>query len=253
LGPITKTVQDASILLRVAGFDPVDASTLKISPTKPARAKASKARIRLAIPSNYFFDSINPDVRRIVRRAIITLLEMGAEIREVHIPHVESSGTLVSVIDLVESAEYRAVSLRNKPNLLSPDVRTLLELGSLIPGIYYSRAQRFRRQLKNALESVLDDVDAIVTPTLPAPPALLSQETYKFGKYEKSIPNTYTRYCIPFSLGGFPAISIPCRFTKDGLPVGLQIVGKTLQESMVFRIAQAYENATDWHLRKPPI
>ena len=255
VGPMTKTVQDAAIMLNViSGFDSSDPASVDFSHPDFVRSlRDDITGLRLGVPKNYFFEKIDPEVEEAVVAAIEVLRRLGAEILEVDIPFVEHTMAAEFAIIAGEASAYHEKSLRRSSRLYNQDVRTFLELGELLPTRYYLKAQRVRGLIKTALEATLNGVDAIVTPTAPVPPARLGQRDFTFDERKENVLYTYVRYCCPFNLAGLPAVSIPCGFTQDTLPIGLQIAGKAFDEETMLRLAQAYESATNWHTRSPPI
>ena len=152
-----------------------------------------------------------------------------------------------------EATAYHEKSLRSKARLYDQEVRMFLELGELLPSRYYLKAQRVRGLIKTAIEGALKSVDLIVTPTSPVAPARLGQKEFRFDGVKENVLYAYVRNCCPFNLAGIPAVSVLCGFTHENLPIGLQIAGRAFDEAMVLQVAYAYESATDWHLRNPPI
>ncbi len=255
VGPMTKTVEDAAIMLNViAGFDPEDPASIDLPiPDCTRSLRKSVSHLCLGVPTNYFFERIDPEVEGAFRESIEVLRRLGVKIREIEIPHLEHTMGAEFTIIAAEATAYHEKSLRRKAELYDPEVRMYLELGELLPSRYYLKAQRVRGLIKTAIEKALKSVDLLVTPTSPVAPARLGQREFSFEGVKESVLYAYVRNCCPFNLAGIPAVSIPCGFTHENLPIGLQIAGKALDEARVLRVANAYESATDWHLRRPPI
>jgi aspartyl-tRNA(Asn)/glutamyl-tRNA(Gln) amidotransferase subunit A len=252
---MTKTVEDAAIMLNaIAGFDPSDPASLDFSPPDyTLQLRKSLKGIRLGVPKNYFFEGIHPEIEKAVQVAIEKLRSLGAQILEVEIPFVEHTMAVEFTIIASEASAYHEKSLRRNAKLYDPDVRTFLELGELIPSRYYLKSQRVRGLITKALASSLNYVDLLVTPTTPVPPGRLRQTHFSFDGRRETVLHAYVRTCCPFNLAGLPAISIPCGFTRNKLPIGLQIAGKAFDERRVLQVAHAYESATGWHLMNPPM
>ncbi len=255
IGPMAKTVDDTAIMLNaIAGFDPSDpASAESPHPDYTSSVENDLRGLQLGVPKNYFFENMDPEVEGAVRTAIRELEKLGARILEIEIPFVEHTMATEFAIIAGEATAYHEKSLRRNASRYNPNVRTYLELGELLPTRYYLKAQRVRGLIKTALETALNRVDLIVTPTAPVPPARLRQREFSFDGRKENVLYSYVRYCCPFNLACMPAISIPCGFTRNQLPIGLQIAGKAFDEETVLRAARAYESVTDWHLRNPPI
>jgi len=251
VGPITKTVEDAAIILSaIAGPDPNDptASSGAVPDyRKEIRAANGIRGLRLGIPRQYFFDHVDPEIRAAVDKAIRELESLGASTLAVDIPNLENCAAMEAHITLVEATSYHEPYLKRQPDDYSPEVRTNLEAGRYLLGTDYVKSQRARTLLLRNFNEVFRHVDAIVSPTLPAFPPPVGEEWVQSGDLRENVIDAFLRFNIPYDLTGFPAISIPCGFGSTGLPIGLQIAGKAFNETAVLRIADAYEQATSWH------
>ena len=254
-GPMCKTVEDTALSLnQMAGYDPRDHTTIDVSvPDYTSGLTLGVRGLKIGVPKNYFFDHVDPDVEEAVRDAIKLLRKQGAEIREITIPYVEHSPSVMFTIAITEATSYHEETLKTKAPEYQEDVRTFLELGELYLAKHYLRALKVRKLIHDALLNVFENVDVLATPTTPAPAAKQDQKTYKYGKYEESVIQSCVRFTSPFNCSGLPAMSIPCGFSSSKLPLGLQIVGKPFDEETVFRVAATYEANTDWHTRTPPV
>jgi aspartyl-tRNA(Asn)/glutamyl-tRNA(Gln) amidotransferase subunit A len=255
IGPMTRTVEDAALMLNaVVGFDPGDPSSVQRETFDCARTLRDGVHgLRLGIPIDYFESHLDPEIGTVVRSAIDILRGQGARTSELRIPYLEYAFPAVWAIGLVEAASYHQGSLRQSAELYGEDVRTEIEIGALMPGRYYVNAQRVRGLFRAALKSVFEKVDVLVMPTVPVAASKIGQKTFRFGDVEEDVSSTYARFCAPFNLAGVPALTVPCGFTHEGLPIGLQIAGRPFEEEMILRVAQAYESSTDWHLMTPSI
>ena len=247
-GPLTRTVRDAALMLQVlAGHDPRDPSSVKAPvPDFAAGIERGIAGRRIGVARAFFFEDCAADVIAAVEAALGVLEELGAVVEEMALPDMDAAYTIGTVTIAVEGAAVHAADLRERPELFSEELRAAFELGSFYSGVDYVQAQRLRRQLMNATEHAMAGFDAVVMPTSPvaATPILGSPPEHAMLR---------PRNTMPFNVLGLPAISVPCGFTRDGLPVGLQIVGKAFDEAGILGIAHAYEQATDWHRRRPPL
>jgi aspartyl-tRNA(Asn)/glutamyl-tRNA(Gln) amidotransferase subunit A len=251
-GPLTRTVEDAALLLNaVAGYDPFDPTTVR-TPTQDytAALRGGLRGLRIGIPRAYFYDRLEDGVASAVEQAIATLRSHGADVRDVTIPGVaEGVGALFDLV-LAEAQEIHAEAMRMRPADFGADVRGLL--ASPPPdGAALMLGLRARDALCVSMRSALESVDLLVTPTTPIVAARIGAETVRYGGLDESILSAMIRCTAPFNATGLPALSIPCGFTGAGLPVGLQIVGRSFDEATVLRAGHAYEQATQWHLRKP--
>lgn len=256
VGPLTRTVQDAALTLNViSGHDPRDPASAKTETADFCRTLDEGVRgVRLGVPSNYFFDQLDPEVEASVRTAIKVLEAEGAEIREVELPLAEQMLPAGFTICLAEAAAYHRATLQTHGDQYQDDVRALLELGMLVPAADYITAQRVRERIKQAWREAFADLDAIVAPTTAAPAAKADQTSRLWSDgTEEPIMSAYARLTGPADVTGQPAISIPCGFSADRLPIGLQIVGRPFEEATVLRIARAYEAASGRDVEFPTI
>ncbi len=273
-GPLTKDVEDAAILLNVmAGHDPADSTSIDAPvPDYTASLKEGVKGLKIGIPKEYFIEGIDPEVDVAVKSAIEVLKEAGAEIVEVSLPHTAYA---VSVYYLVATAEassnlarYDGVKygMRLDPtgNLtdmyratreagFGAEVKRRIMLGtySLSAGYYdayYKKASQVRTLISNDFNAAFTKCDVIVTPTAPSP-------AFKVGERTEDPLTMYLSdiFTISCNLAGIPGISLPCGLSKEGLPIGLQILGRSLDEETVLRAAYAYETATEWHKARPKL
>jgi aspartyl-tRNA(Asn)/glutamyl-tRNA(Gln) amidotransferase subunit A len=254
-GPMARTVRDLAILLGVmAGPDSLDPHTKDVAVPNYIAALTGDIRgIRLGIPSNYFFDDVEPTVEHAVRGAIADLGALGAKIVPVFIPDLDGVLDCMLAVAMSEASTYHQQTMRTGPELFSDETRLLLEAGELMLATTYINAQRMRRAVKNAFRQAMRDVDVLVTPTQPTTALKIGQRTSRIGSREESVFAVSARLCAPFNLSGLPAISVPCGFSPEVMPVGLQIIGKPFDEETVLRVADVFERNTQWHLRHPAI
>jgi aspartyl-tRNA(Asn)/glutamyl-tRNA(Gln) amidotransferase subunit A len=245
-GPIGRTVEDVAILLEaIVGGDRRDPASVE----RPAgsfreRPAPGLAGVRIGVPTNAFWDPIEPEVESAVRAAIDALAEAGAEPREVELPLTELSGPVGSAISLVEAAACHRADLRERADLLEPNIRDLLELGTTVPAVDYLRALHARETVKRAWRELFEreGLTAVAYPTLPivAPPAGTSAYEWPDGASE-SLDSAFGLPSIPADLTGMPALSLPCGADAAGLPIGLQLIGRPLEDATILGIGRAYE------------
>lgn len=255
-GPLVRTVEDAAVSLQVlAGYDARDPGTLyeKVPDFSESLGKGVKG-LRVGVPSNYFFDHINPEVETTVREALAKLESLGAELVEVSIPMAELMGALHFGILLPEASAYHRHMLRDTPDLYGEDVRVFLEAGELMLATDYVRAQQMRNLLQQEFKRIYEQIDVMVAPSVPtvAVPADTETVTWDDGTEEPMV-SVYTRYATPANLTGIPALNVTCGFSSEGLPIGMQVMGRPLEENTVLQVGAAYEAATDWHTRRPAL
>jgi aspartyl-tRNA(Asn)/glutamyl-tRNA(Gln) amidotransferase subunit A len=256
VGPLTRTVGDAALVMNaIAGFDPRDPATVaEPVPDHTADLDRGVAGLTLGVPTNYFFDDIDPDVEAAVRAAIGVLEAQGAQLREVEIPYAAQIVAVAFGHIVPEASAYHQTMLRERGADYTGDVRVFLEAGELMLATSYIKAMRVRTLIKEAFRAAFDGLDAIVCPTLPATAARVGQEAFTFPSgAQRPVIEAYVGHSAPGNVTGLPALSVPCGFDPDGLPIGLQVLGRPFDEAGVLRIGQAYESATDWSSRRPPL
>lgn len=248
VGPICHSVADAALVLQaIAGFDPLDPVSVRADlPAYGAALPRPVGKLRIGVPREGYFEKLHPDVEAASRRALETLAGFAVEVRDVTLPPPGDFPTLL--------AEAHAWHERY---LADPATRKLynpVTLERLLAAGQFSAAQYIeaRRQLalaRNAIAAVFTDVDVLVTPTAPGLPERIdeAENPAVAAGAESSVRNT-----APFNLYGIPTISVPIGFSGTGLPIGLQISGPTLGELPMLALAHAYQQATDWHRRRPP-
>jgi aspartyl-tRNA(Asn)/glutamyl-tRNA(Gln) amidotransferase subunit A len=254
-GPLARTAHDAALLLQaMAGHDPRDpASDDRPVPDFSFELDLGVRGLRLGIPRNYFTEEVAPDVDAAYRAAIRTLQDLGATVEDVEIPSLAATLAVQFAIGASECAAYHAEWLRTRPDDYGADVRARLEAGQLVPAVDYLKAQRYRAVIRAEQRAVLQRVDVLVTPTLPIPAPPIGMATATLGGRTVPVSPQLIRFTAPFDQSGFPAASVPCGFDGDGLPIGLQIAGRPWAEATVLRVAHAYQQATAWHTRRPPL
>jgi aspartyl-tRNA(Asn)/glutamyl-tRNA(Gln) amidotransferase subunit A len=258
VGPLARTVEDAALILNaLVGYDAGDASSVAVADVD-ATAEIGRPLhgLRIGVPRPFFFELVQSDVERAVDRAIGLLVELGAEIAETPWPEASIARAASFVINRVETATVHAQGVRATPELYGEELRDRIEASRLLPAEEYVRAQRARTLVKRSAERLFVEhrLDAVVTPALPATalPVDDPTATYPDGTRE-TVSVAYTRLTMPFNLTGQPALSVPCGFDAAGLPIGLQIAGRPFGEARICRIGHAYEQATQWHRRRPSL
>ncbi|MER5547636.1 amidase [Streptomyces sp. CG4] len=244
VGPITRTVEDAALVLSVlAGHDPHDPASL-VAPQVDYRPGPGTdlTGLRVGVPRNYYFDHVDAEVEAAVRHAIDQLQALGARLVEVEIPMTRYIQPTQWGLMVPEATAYHEQTLRTVPELYQADVRILLEAGQLMPAGDYLHAQRSRSLMRQAWVRLLDEVDVIAAPTVPATAVAADKEviTWPDGTVE-SVSDAYVRLSSPANITGVPSLSVPVGFDAAGLPVGMQLLGPPLGESVLLRVGRAYE------------
>ncbi len=275
IGPITKDVADAAFLLGViAGYDPMDSTSADVPVpdyTKALKKKDLK-KLKVGIPAEFFAEGLDPEVEQAVRAAIEELKSLGGEIKEIQLPRTDAAVAVYYVIATAEASSNLARFDGVKFGLRSKDTKDLLELytktrqegfgpevkrrimlgtyalSSGYYDAYYGKAQAVRTLIRQDFDAAFKEVDLIVTPVTPTP-------AFKLGEKSEDPLQMYLSdiFTISVNLAGLPAIALPCGFSKAGLPIGLQLIGRAFQEDTLLRAAYAYEQATQWRAKKPAI
>jgi aspartyl-tRNA(Asn)/glutamyl-tRNA(Gln) amidotransferase subunit A len=249
VGPMSRTVEDTAIALQVlAGHDPEDRSSVDESVPDYVSGLADGVKgLKIGASDSFIFTASDEEIATGVQAAISVLEGLGAEVKSINLPHVSDIPSALSTVMLPEALAVHRKWMQTRPDDYSEDVRYRLELGATYTALQYVEAQRFREMVVDAWRTeVFEEVDLLVMPAtaLPAPAIEGSGLSGTMG---------LIRCTNPINFLGIPAISVPCGFTSAGLPFGLQIAGRWWDEATVLRAAHAYEQATDWKDRKPPL
>jgi aspartyl-tRNA(Asn)/glutamyl-tRNA(Gln) amidotransferase subunit A len=271
IGPITKTVRDAAIILNcISGHDRLDSTSAPVMAPDFTAVLGSEIRgLRIGIPKEYFIEGIDREVEHAVLQAVKHLESLGAIPIEVSLPHTGYAVATYYVIATSEAssnlARYDGVKygfraeernlmdmyMNTRAQGFGAEVKRRIMLGTyaLSSGYYdayYRKAQQVRTLIKKDFEDAFTRVDVIVTPTSPTAAFRAGEKTS--DPLQMYLSDIFT---ISVNLAGAPAISVPCGFTAENLPVGLQLIGRHFDEEAILRTAHAYEQSTDWHLRRP--
>jgi len=255
-GPLTRTVTDSAHLMQVlSGYDPADPAC-QDQPV-PSFAKALSRPIKgmkIGVCRNHFFDNLQEDVESGVEQAIADLATAGASIVDLRIPLLEYGLGAIFAIELSSSTAYHDQSLgAGRVAQFTPDVRTLVEIGRLVTGPDYLKAEQYRSALMDEYRKVFEQVDVVVGPTTPITAWKSGEWTVQVGGKPESVLAASWRFTYPYNLTGLPALSLPCGFDHDGLPIGLQIAGRPFDEATVLRVGYAYERSHEWANNMPPL
>jgi aspartyl-tRNA(Asn)/glutamyl-tRNA(Gln) amidotransferase subunit A len=245
VGPLTRGVLDAALLLQaIAGYDAKDPYSVdRPVPALTAGIRRSPASLRLGVPREYFFTGLHVDVQTAVEQAIDVLSKLTAGVQEVVVP---VSPEMHLAVMLAEGFAFHAARVRDTPQLFQPPVLGRLRGGEAVSTTTYVNQRRELDQVRRAAPSLFAQVDLLVTPTIPTLPIPIVE-----AQDDQSGTALFARNTRPFNAYGLPAVSIPCGFAKNGLPIGLQIVGPPWGEESVLRLAHAFEHATASQTRRP--
>lgn len=274
IGPMTKNVRDAALLLNViGGKDPRDSTSADVALPDFTQALTKSVReLRIGIPREYFIEGIDAEVERGVREAVKVLEGLGAVAKDISLPHSEYGVAVYYIIAPSEAssnlARYdgikygyrvpewsnlREMYMRTRDEGFGAEVKRRIMLGTyaLSAGYYdayYKKAQQVRTLILRDFEAAFQDVDVIVAPTAPTPAFKIGEKTD--DPLQMYLSDVFT---IPVNMAGIPGMSLPCGFSSTGLPIGLQVIGKPFDEATLLQVAYAFEQQTDHHRRKPSL
>ncbi len=248
-GPMTWTVEDTAIMLQaIAGHDPKDPTTADVPVPDYLTALRDGVRgLTVGVPRQYFYEEapgVDAQVIHAAERGLETLSELGAEIRDVEIPHIRYAQTANQVIMMSEAYAFHEANLKTRRHDYGDLVRNRFLLGGLLSASDYNQALRMRRVIKDEMAEALRQADVLVTPTYASPAP-------KIEGYAGGTTLTQPSFTGPFNVSGLPAVSTPSGLSSDGLPMGLQIVGRPFDEATALRVAHAYEQTTRFIDRRP--
>ena len=248
-GPITRKVEDAALMLQVmGGYDELDPASMKTLPgdySSHIKDTMKERKIALAIGS--FIEEADQEILEAIRTAAQIFSGQGSVITEVNMDFLKEAALANAVMTQADGAAFHRERLKEKPDWFGADVRQRLETGAAFTSIEYSLARRTQAEVKRRCELLFDEYDVLILPTTPIPAPMLEGE----NAVERA--RQLTRFTAPFNLTGLPALTVPCGFTKEGLPIGLQIISRAWNEAGVLRAGYAFQQVTDWHLQKPEI
>lgn len=252
-GPLTKDVRDTALMMNViAGYDPNDPATSELPVPDYTTALIGEIDgMRVGMPQPYFFEDLQPSVREAVMKAIEQLAQLGAVVEEQTLNHLEQAPEMLWDQIAGDAGVVHADHLASHAAILDPDVRQLAERGTRLLATDYIKAQQGREAIKQEMLQALERADVLVTPTSPIVSPRLGDDTVEIGGHAVPMRPMLRRLTLPFNLSGLPACTIPCGISPEGLPIGLQIVGKPFDEATVLRVAHAYESLTNWYEQRP--
>jgi aspartyl-tRNA(Asn)/glutamyl-tRNA(Gln) amidotransferase subunit A len=248
-GPITRSVEDAALVLQVmGGYDELDPTSVKTLPGDySSHLKDSMKERKIALAIGNFIEEADQEVLEAVRNAAQVLAELGVFITEVNVDFLQEGAVANAIMTQADGAAFHRERLKEHPDWFGADVRQRLETGAAFTSSEYILARRTQAEVKRRCELLLNLYDVLVLPTTPISAPVIEGE----NAVERA--RQLTRFTSPFNLTGLPALTVPCGFTKDGLPIGLQFVSRAWNEAGVLRAGYAFQQATDWHTRKCPV
>jgi aspartyl-tRNA(Asn)/glutamyl-tRNA(Gln) amidotransferase subunit A len=253
VGPLARTAEDCALLLGLmAGADPQDPTA--IAGPVPDYATAVREPIKglkLGVPTAFYVDDLDPEVARILDDTIAVLKDGGAEIVQVELPDQRQLTAACQLVLATEAAAFHKRWLIERPQDYGPQVLMRLQNGLAIPGVSYLEALRWRGPALAAHLAAVAGVDAVIAPVAPVAAPTIAESDVGNSPDAESVIQRLTRFTRPVNYLGLPSLSIPSGFTRGGLPVGMQLIGRSFDEAMLLRIGAAFQRATDFHARVP--
>jgi len=255
VGPLARTVEDCALLLGLmAGPDPED-PTASDAPVGDyvAATEASLKGLKIGVPSSFYVDDLDADVAKILDNTIAVLKREGADIVKVDLPDQRQLASACQLVLATEAAAFHKRWLIERAQDYGPQVLMRLQNGLAIPGVLYLEAMRWRAQALAAHIAATGGVAAVLAPVAPVAAPTIAESDVGGGDGAEAVIQRITRFTRPFNYLGLPSLAIPCGFTASGLPIGLQLIGRSFGEATVLRIGAAFQRASDVHERVPQL
>ncbi len=253
MGPLTRSVRDAALALAaMAGYDPRDETSSRqpVDAYLPGREAAIRD-VRIGVPANYYFEKADTAAAAAVHRMVEIARDLGSRVVPVNVPDIDSINVISRVILQAEASALMERYMGDRSRF-GEDVLALLDQGRLLAATDYVNAQRLRRLKQQEFRALWKQVDCLFTPTTPTSAPLIGQMTIPVNGETIDVRLASTRFVRSINVLGLPALSMPCGYDGQGLPLGLQIVGRPFGEPLILRVAAALEDRTDFHRRTPP-
>ena len=255
VGPMARSAADCALMLAaMAGPDPKDPSTSPLPVPDYAAALSGDIKgIRVGVLRPFFLDAAGMVLRQAVEQAVKDLAGLGARIDDARLSLAEHAVGASFAVIASEALAFHETWLKERPGDYQSDVRERLKMGAFVSGPQYVRGQRVRTLIRDEVSAALERVDVLLAPATPIVATALGQHEVTIEHETSDVRAALTRFTRHFNMSGHPACAVPCGFTAAGLPIGMQIIGRPFDEATVLRVADAYQRATDWHARRPPV
>jgi aspartyl-tRNA(Asn)/glutamyl-tRNA(Gln) amidotransferase subunit A len=253
VGPLARTVGDCALLLGLmAGADANDPTAASGPlPDYMAATRESMKGLKIGVPTAFYVDDLDPEVARILDETVAVLKREGAEIIQVELPDQRQLTAACQLVLAVEAAALHKRWLIERPQDYGPQVLMRLQNGLAIPGVSYLEAMRWRGPALAAHLAAVAGVDAVIAPVAPVAAPTIAESDVGNSPDAEAVIQRLTRFTRPINYLGLPSLAIPSGFTRSGLPVGMQLVGRSFDEAMLLRIGAAFQRATDFHEKLP--
>jgi aspartyl-tRNA(Asn)/glutamyl-tRNA(Gln) amidotransferase subunit A len=253
VGPLARTAEDCALLLGLmAGADPLDPTALAGPvPNFVAATREPISGLTIGVPSAFYVDDLDPEVARILDDTLAVLKREGVKIVQVELPDQRQLTAACQLVLAVEAAAFHKRWMIERPQDYGPQVLMRLQNGLAIPGVSYLEAMRWRGPALAAHLAAVAGVDAVIAPVAPVAAPTIAESDVGNSPDAEAVIQRLTRFTRPINYLGLPSLSIPSGFTRDGLPVGLQVIGRSFDEAMLLRIGAAFQRVTDFHDKVP--
>jgi aspartyl-tRNA(Asn)/glutamyl-tRNA(Gln) amidotransferase subunit A len=253
VGPLAQTAQDCALLLGLmAGADPNDPTALAVPvPDYMAATQAPIKGLTIGVPASFYVDDLDAEVARVLDETIAVLKREGATVVQVELPDQRQLASASQLVLAVEAAAFHKRWMIERPQDYGPQVLMRLQNGLSVPAITYLEAMRWRGQALAAHVAATANVDAVIAPVSPVAAPTIAESDVGSSPDAEAVIQRLTRFTRPVNYLGLPSLAIPSGFTRAGLPVGLQLIGRSYDEATLLRIGAAFQRATDFHDRVP--
>jgi aspartyl-tRNA(Asn)/glutamyl-tRNA(Gln) amidotransferase subunit A len=255
VGPLARTAEDCAVLLRLmAGADPADPTAISGPiPDYAAATIESISGLAIGVPNAFYVDDLDEEVAGALDATIAVLRREGANVVKVELPDQRQLSAASQLVLAVEAAAFHKRWMIERAQDYGPQVLMRLQNGLAIPGVSYLEALRWRGQALAAHVAAVANIDAVIAPVSPVPAPTIAESDVGNSPDAEAVIQRLTRFTRPINYLGLPALSIPCGFTRGGLPVGMQLIGRSFDEATLLRIGAAFQRATDFHERLPKL
>jgi len=253
-GPLARSAEDCAILLRaIAGYDPRDPTSIRVDlPDYVAELEPDIRGLRIGLPREFFFDDVGPGIAEAVDAAVGVFRRLEARVVPIDLPGLADDTLAAVSVMKVEATAYHRRNLAARPDDYLPEVRGKLEEGLEITAVDYLAAIEAQRRLRHTFAAAFERVDALITPSRDSTAPRMADDGTLLDRFPHQVSRRASPN-FPFNAAGLPCISVPCGFDQQGLPIGLHLAAAPLADSLVLRLAHAYQQATEWHRQRPPL
>jgi aspartyl-tRNA(Asn)/glutamyl-tRNA(Gln) amidotransferase subunit A len=255
VGPLAQTVEDCALLLGLmAGADPEDpTASARPVPDYMEATRGSVKGFRIGVPTAFYVDDLDTEVARVLDETIATLKKQGAEIVQVELPDQRQLTAACQLVLAAEAAAFHKRWMIERPQDYGPQVLMRLQNGLAIPAVSYLEAMRWRGPALAAYLAAVAGTDAVLAPVAPVPAPTIAESDVGNSDGAEAVIQRLTRFTRPVNYLGLPSLSIPTGFSRNGLPVGMQLIGRAFDEATLLQIGAAFQRATDFHARVPEL